>query len=93
MDPGPAARARPDAVADRHPGARGLRSRPTPRRPLHWRRNHDITVRTLAEDFAIGESIQGGLSSGANEELRFGRFEGALDRFNRTVEREVGAGG
>ncbi|MDE0175937.1 MAG: Rieske 2Fe-2S domain-containing protein [Defluviicoccus sp.] len=60
---------------------------------LHWRRNHDITVATLAEDFAIGESIQGGLSSGANEELRFGRFEGALDRFNRTVEREIGAGG
>ena len=60
---------------------------------LHWRGNHDITVGTLAEDFAIGESIQGGLSSGANEELRFGRFEGALDRFNRTVEREIGAGG
>ncbi len=58
----------------------------------HWRRNHDITVRTLAEDFAIGESIQRGLDSGANEAFRFGRFEGALDRFNRTVEREIGAG-
>ena len=56
----------------------------------HWRRNHDITVRALEEDFAIGESIQGGLLSGANEDLRFGRFEGALDRFNRTVEREIG---
>ena len=58
----------------------------------HWRKNHDITVRTLAEDFAIGESIQSGLLSGANDELRFGRFEGALDRFNRTVEREIEAG-
>ncbi len=38
------------------------------------------------------ESIQRGLNSGANEEFRFGRFEGALDRFNRTVEREIGAG-
>ena len=57
---------------------------------LHWRKNHDITVRTLAEDFAIGESIQSGLPSGANDELRFGRFEGALDRFNRIVEREIG---
>ena len=55
----------------------------------HWRKNHDITVRTLAEDFAIGESIQSGLLSGANDELRFGRFEGALDRFNRIVEREL----
>ena len=59
---------------------------------LHWRKNHDISVRTLAEDFAIGESIQGGLPSGANDELRFGRFEGALDRFNRIVEREIIAG-
>ena len=58
----------------------------------HWRKNHDITVRTLAEDFAIGESIQSGLPSGANDELRFGRFEGALDRFNRIVEREIIAG-
>ncbi len=58
---------------------------------LHWRKNHDITVRTLSEDFAIAESIQGGLMSGANDELRFGRFEGALDRFNRTVEREIEA--
>ena len=59
---------------------------------MHWRKNHDITVRTLAEDFSIGESIQSGLSSGANDELRFGRFEGALDRFNRIVERELDAG-
>ena len=58
----------------------------------HWRRNHAITVETLAEDFALGESVQGGLASGANDALRFGRFEGALDRFNRTVEREIGAG-
>ena len=55
----------------------------------HWRKNHDITVRTLSEDFAIGESIQRGLLSGANEELHFGRFEGALDRFNRIVESEL----
>ena len=26
---------------------------------------------------------------GAGGELRFGRFEGALDRFNRIVEREI----
>ena len=62
-----------------------------PEAALHWRKNHDITVRTLCEDFAIGESIQSGLLSGANDALRFGRFEGALDRFNRTVEQEIGA--
>ena len=57
----------------------------------HWRRNHEITAGTLSEDYAIGESIQSGLLSGANEELRFGRFEGALDRFNRIVERDLAA--
>ncbi|MXY39474.1 MAG: Rieske 2Fe-2S domain-containing protein [Rhodospirillaceae bacterium] len=59
----------------------------------HWRKNHEITARTLSEDFAIGESIQSGLSSGANADLHFGRFEGALDRFNRIVEEELAAAG
>lgn len=53
----------------------------------HWARNHKITVTTLNEDFEIGEGIQAGLESGANEHLTFGRFEGALDVFNRTVDR------
>ena len=52
----------------------------------HWERNHAITLTTLSEDFAIGESIYANLDSGANTHLTFGRFEGALDRFNRTVE-------
>ena len=51
----------------------------------HWRRNHAITVETLGEDIRIGEGIQAGLASGANDHLLFGRFEGALARFNRTV--------
>ena len=73
-------------------GALGLKRLGCAEAALYWRKNHDITVRTLAEDFAIGESIQSGLASGANDELRFGRFEGALDRFNRIVEREIDAG-
>ncbi len=57
----------------------------------YWQRNHEITCTTLAEDFVIGESIQSGLGSGANRQLTFGRFEGALHRFNSAVERMVGA--
>ncbi|MEL6507260.1 MAG: SRPBCC family protein [Pseudomonadota bacterium] len=52
----------------------------------HWQRNHEITRTTLAEDFALGESIQAGLTAGANRAMTFGRFEGALHAFNRTVE-------
>lgn len=51
----------------------------------HWQHNHAITIRTLEEDIRIGEGIHAGLASGANDHLLFGRFEGALDRFNRTV--------
>ena len=52
----------------------------------HWKRNHDITRVTLDEDFEIGESIQAGIASGANDNMLFGRFEGALDAFNQVVE-------
>ncbi|MEO0608572.1 MAG: hypothetical protein AAFY82_10105, partial [Pseudomonadota bacterium] len=46
----------------------------------------EITRTTLNEDFVIGESIQSTLKSGANEHLLFGRFEGALDAFNRVID-------
>lgn len=52
----------------------------------YWQANHDFTIRTLEEDFVLGESIQAGLQSGANEHLNFGRYEGALAAFNRTVD-------
>ena len=52
----------------------------------YWKHNHDITLRTLQEDFDIGAGVQAGFASGANREHLFGRYEGALDVFNRTVE-------
>ncbi|MET1412249.1 SRPBCC family protein [Roseibium sp. HPY-6] len=55
----------------------------------HWRRNHRITLNTLSEDFAVNEAAQDGMASGANEFLTFGRYEGALHRFNAEVERRL----
>ena len=55
----------------------------------HWTRNHAITTTTLREDFDIGENIQAGLSSMVNQHLTFGRFEGALDKFNQFVEQAL----
>ena len=55
-------------------------------RTEHWERNHQITRTTLDEDFVIGERMQATLLSGANQNMLFGRFEGALDAFNQTVE-------
>lgn len=57
-----------------------------PEQADYWQRNHDITLTALREDFALGVSIQSGISAGANDALRFGRFEGALDQFNRVTE-------
>lgn len=51
----------------------------------HWANNHELTWTTLDEDFSIGESIQAGLKTGANDVLTFGRFEGALAAFNQNV--------
>lgn len=55
----------------------------------YWEKNHQITSTTLNEDFAIGESIQNGFASGANDVITFGRFEGALPAFNRVIRRHT----
>ncbi|MCB9592485.1 MAG: Rieske 2Fe-2S domain-containing protein [Sandaracinaceae bacterium] len=52
----------------------------------HWEKNHALTLPTLAEDFAIGESIQRSLRSGANDVLRFGRYEHLLGAFHRALD-------
>jgi len=61
------------------------REQNTPERESYWRKNHVLTLHTLMEDFELGEGIQRGLDSGANEHLNFGRFEGALEQFNQSV--------
>ena len=52
----------------------------------HWERNHQITLDTLGEDFAIAESIQAGIAGGLEQTLHFGRYESALEVFNGLVE-------
>jgi phenylpropionate dioxygenase-like ring-hydroxylating dioxygenase large terminal subunit len=45
----------------------------------------------LVEDYAIGESIQAGLVAGANDHFLFGRFEGTLAHFHRSLAEVLGA--
>ncbi|MEL6980416.1 MAG: SRPBCC family protein [Pseudomonadota bacterium] len=52
----------------------------------HWKKNQEITRVTLFEDFELGEEIQAGFASRGNPSHLFGRFEGALTRFNLAVE-------
>ncbi len=52
----------------------------------HWQQNHAITKTTLMEDWVLNEGIQRGIASGANTHYTFGRFESALEAFNRQIE-------
>ncbi|WP_136660225.1 SRPBCC family protein [Nitratireductor sp. XY-223] len=61
----------------------------TDKSAAYWERNHQLTVTTLNEDFALGESIQSGLHLGVNEAMTFGRFEGALNAVNRQIEADL----
>jgi phenylpropionate dioxygenase-like ring-hydroxylating dioxygenase large terminal subunit len=57
-----------------------------------WQRNHDLVIGALDEDHAIAESTFRGLSSGANHDLVFGRFEqGLIHMHERTSEALRGA--
>ncbi|QDG78612.1 aromatic ring-hydroxylating dioxygenase subunit alpha [Labrenzia sp. PHM005] len=51
-----------------------------------WAKNQLITKTTLLEDFELGEEIQAGFASKGNPSHLFGRYEGALNRFNLVVE-------
>lgn len=48
--------------------------------------NHAFTVKTLEEDFVMAEQIQAGLSSGANQTLRFATFESALRDWHQILD-------
>ena len=52
----------------------------------HWDASGELLHGAVDEDFAMGESIQRGLASGANHELVFGAFEHALAHFHRQIE-------
>ncbi len=65
------------------------RQQNTDQKRSYWQKNHQLTVKTLIEDFELAEGIQRGLTSGANEALNFGRFEGALEKFNAIVEQRL----
>jgi phenylpropionate dioxygenase-like ring-hydroxylating dioxygenase large terminal subunit len=61
----------------------------TPDEHAHWKANADIVCQALAEDFAIGESMQAGFSSGANRELVIGRYEMGIPPFHAHVDAEL----
>ena len=56
----------------------------------YWDHNNAILYGATDEDFTLGESIQRGLASGANEDVVFGAFEHALTHFHGEIARRLG---
>lgn len=64
----------------------------TPSAHEHWRRNLDLVLRTVEEeDFPVGEEMQFGFASGAQEHVIYGRNEPALAHFERSVTEALDA--
>jgi phenylpropionate dioxygenase-like ring-hydroxylating dioxygenase large terminal subunit len=55
----------------------------------YWDANNAILYGATDEDFAMGESIQAGFASGANDEIVFGAFEHALAHFHAEVAKRA----
>lgn len=55
----------------------------------HWQASVDLHRRTLAQEYAVAESIQRGLASGANEVLTFATFEDGTPRFHRQLDQAL----
>lgn len=56
----------------------------------HWQNNIELLLDTVAEDFDVGEGIQRGFHSGANEYITYGRYEPALDHFHTMLKQALG---
>ncbi|MDP1967443.1 MAG: SRPBCC family protein, partial [Reyranella sp.] len=57
----------------------------------HWDRNMKLLLDTVEkEDFPLGEDMQRGFHSGAQDHLLFGRNEPALAHFHRSVHEALG---
>ena len=59
----------------------------------HWDTNLKLLCSAIFEDFAIGESIQRSISSGANTHTTYGRIEPGLDVYHRHINEAIGKKG
>jgi phenylpropionate dioxygenase-like ring-hydroxylating dioxygenase large terminal subunit len=57
----------------------------------YWEKNHAMLLDAIDEDFVIGEGMQRGYRSGAQENLTYGRYEQAIGYFHQSVNRVLDA--
>ena len=52
----------------------------------YWQKNYDLIRVVFNEDFEIGEGIQKGLDTGANEQFKFGKYECGLHFGQKAID-------
>jgi phenylpropionate dioxygenase-like ring-hydroxylating dioxygenase large terminal subunit len=52
----------------------------------YWEANYNVVRTVFSEDFAIGEGIQQGLSTGVNEHFVIGRYEAGIQLAQRAID-------
>lgn len=52
----------------------------------HWKTNFDVIRTVFEEDFTIGEGIQRGLATSANDHFTFGKFECGLHFGSKSID-------
>jgi len=52
----------------------------------YWQANYDVVRKVFDEDFAIGESIQAGLATSANEHFTIGRYESGIQLARKALD-------
>ena len=57
----------------------------------YWEKNQAMLLGAIDEDFVIGESMQRGYRSGAQENLTYGRYEHAIGYFHESLNRVLDA--
>ncbi len=57
----------------------------------YWETNQAMLLGAIDEDFVIGEGMQRGYRSGAQENLTYGRYEHAIGYFHQSVNRALDA--
>jgi phenylpropionate dioxygenase-like ring-hydroxylating dioxygenase large terminal subunit len=65
----------------------------SPQAIVHWDKNVALYRAALAEDYAMMQSIQSTLHTGANTALKFGGYEFAAARFHEQLEAKLGLTG
>lgn len=55
----------------------------------HWEKNQAMLLSAIDEDFVIGEGMQRGYRSGAQDHLTYGRYEQAIAHFHESANRAL----